>query len=946
MFYQVFVPAHQRSFLRFLWWENNDLDSQPSDYEMNVHVFGATSSPSCCNYALRRTALDNWKEFGSDVSSTLLRNFYVDDMLKSKDETTKTISHINGVRNLCKKGGFNLTKFVSNNSVVLQTIPDEDLGSSVKDASLVRKLDLTDRALGVSWNLSNDVFRFVLGKKDKPATRRGILSTISSIYDPLGLIAPFLLQGRLILQRLCCQQHGWDDEVPPSIANEWAHWYIQLKSIEGLNVPRCFKPSKFGEIINRSLHHFSDASEKGYGQVTYLRQINRSGSIHCSLVIGKSRVTPMKFVSIPRLELSAAVLSTKMAELMVEELDLGDIKQIFWTDSQVVLSYLQNTSKRFKTFVANRVQMIKSSSIVENWHYIQSSENPADLASRGIMTSEVSKIERWFNGPSFLWKHEETWDRKTEHLPIESNDPELKKVNATRQPIENRFVTLTQRISSWSKLRRITAWILRFITASKRKKGVDYQHELTTEETNTAGQTIIRLIQEVEFKHEMTTIKSISSIGSSNRLASLNPFVDDSGLLRVGGRLKRSDLSPESMHPILLPKNHHLSKIVILWCHIITCHGGRSFTLNELRARGFWVVHGNNAVRKIIFRCVTCRYLRGKSSVQVMADLPKDRVTQAPPFTYVGVDFFGPFHLKENRKEFKRYGVIFTCFGCRAVHLEIAYSLETDTFILALRRFIARRGQVRNFYSDNGTNFVGANNELRQAVKNMDRQKIHDYLINHDADWEWKFNPPASSHMGGVWERHIRSIRSILASLMKCHSTSFNTEGLHTLLTEIEGIINSRPLTVDMLSDVTSPSPLSPINLLTMKSKVVLPPPGKFESADMYSRKRWRRVQHISNEFWVRWRKEYLQSLQTRNKWKFRQRDFVEGDIVILKDSTLSDQRNHWPIGRIDSTFHDKDGRVRFVDVYIAKTKQIYRRPISKLVLLVEKEGPIPDEEP
>ena len=236
-----------------------------------------------------------------------------------------------------------------------------------------------------------------------------------------------------------------------------------------------------------------------------------------------------------------------------------------------------------------------------------------------------------------------------------------------------------------------------------------------------------------------------------------------------------------------------------------------------------------------------------------MAELPFDRLQEAPPITCCGVDLFGPFIITNRRKELKRYGVMFTCLCSRAIHIEVAHSLETDSFILALRRFIGRRGNIRQMRSDNGSNFFGAVRELRKSFRGMNHTQISEYLQTCGTDWiTWINNPPTASHMGGVWERQIRSARTILDSLVKTHGRSLDDESLHTLIIEVESIVNSRPLTIKTISDVNSCVPLSFSNILTIKSKVILPPPGSFSAADVYCRKRWRRIQHMANEFWSR----------------------------------------------------------------------------------------------
>ena len=415
MYYQVFIPKDQRSFTRFLWWENGDTNQIPTDYEMKVHVFGATSSASCANYALRRTATDYGKDFEKDIVNTMHQNFYVDDMLKSKPNVESAIKFIANIKQLCQHGGFNLTKFAVNNSAVLETIPKGDRAPAINTAVLTPgESKLTDRALGVLWDMQRDAFKFVINLNERPPTRRGLLSMVSSIYDPLGFISPFLLKGKGVVQHLCAMKLGWDDPIPDETLSEWLSWKEKLTHLNKVLIDRCFKPPMFGKVMDYSIHHFSDASEVGYGQASYLRVVNTLGEIHCSLIIGKSRVVPIKFFSIPRLELTAAVLSARMSKLVSKELQLTNVRHIFWTDSQVVLSYLKSTSKRFKTFVANRIEVVRTLTNIEDWRYVKSSDNPADLASRGITVNKKEHYDMWFQGPRFLWSLEDQWPKSTQ----------------------------------------------------------------------------------------------------------------------------------------------------------------------------------------------------------------------------------------------------------------------------------------------------------------------------------------------------------------------------------------------------------------------------------------------------------------------------------------------------------------------------------------------------
>ncbi|XP_068674521.1 uncharacterized protein [Montipora foliosa] len=318
MFYQVHVTSEFRDLLRFFWWEGGDLSKSPVEYRMTVHLFGVTSSPGCANFALKKTAQDGEEEFGAEAADLLQNNFYVDNGLKSCSTVEEATMLVSSVKEMCKKAGFNLHKFVSNKKEVLRSIPIFDRADDLKNIDLdLDKLPM-ERALGVHWCIQSDTFQFCLTQKDRPCTRRGILSTISSIFDLLGFVAPILLEGKSILQDLCRDSVGWDDHIPDVIKIRWEKWRAELPILQRLSIPRCFKPENFGSVVKKELHHFSDASTKGYGQCSYLRLQDDSGRIHCSFVAGKSRLTPLKPVTILRLELQATVTSVKVSRQIVK----------------------------------------------------------------------------------------------------------------------------------------------------------------------------------------------------------------------------------------------------------------------------------------------------------------------------------------------------------------------------------------------------------------------------------------------------------------------------------------------------------------------------------------------------------------------------------------------------------------------------------------------------
>ena len=967
MFYQVKVPPEQRSLLRFFWWEDGNLDNSLTVFQMCVHLFGGTSSPSVCHFAMKETAKNFKRKYGEEASSTLKRDFYVDDCLKSVETPEKAVQLICKLCNMCHDGGFKLCKFVSNSQEVLNSLSEEMKAPNMNivNMSNVGNEYVVERALGYQWTIQNDSFGFRINLLDKPCTRKGVLATISSIHDPLGTVCPFLRPVRHLLQKITKEKASWDDPVDDSFRHEWERWRCLLPLLEVIEIDRCYKPPGFGKVVNAQLHNFADASVGGYGQVSYLRLVNSAGDIHVSFVMGKSRVSPAKLHTIPQLELTAVAVSSTVSSMLMKELDIENLTSISWTDSQIVLGYLNNETTRFRVFVANRIQKVRDNTDYRSWRYIETKLNPADHASRGILLTSVERAKDWLIAPAFLWKPERAWPTYNINFKVDENDPAILKsvtVNTTSINQDDSLIgRLSERISCWFRLKRVLVTMIKFLIifnkghqswVSSPILQISQEKLISSSDLIYAEQYIIKQLQLQYFPNELktlniqnrnrNTLKTVKKeLKGGSPLLRLNPFLDDDGIIRVGGRLKDSPLSYNVKYPIVLPKLAAISDLIIRWYHQQVQHGGRNMTLSKIRAEGYWIIGANSKTRQCIFNCVPCKRLRGVPSEQKMADLPVERLIMAPPFSYVGVDMFGHFLVKQGRSEVKRYGCIFTCLNSRAVHIEVTHSLETDSMINALRRFVARRGNVQSIRSDNGTNFVGASNELQSAWDEMDHERIHDILLREGVNWiQWKRNTPAASHMGGVWERQIRTVRSILQSLLLQNGHLLNDEILTTFMCEIEAIINSRPLTVESLSDPTSLIPLSPVQLLTLKPDVVLPPPGDFVAADLYCRRRWRRVQYLADEFWRRWRDEYLHSLQPRQKWTTQKRNLQTDDVVLLKDDDLwASRRNRWHLGRVAEVFPDKKGTVRQVNVKVCNDDEeviTLKRPIAKLVLLLE----------
>lgn len=919
MFHNFRVTPSDRDYLRFLWYDDN---GRITDYRMKVHIFGARSSPACATFGLRNLASTATSK---TASRFIKENFYVDDGVVSVASTQEAKQLITEAREICRSGNLRLHKFVSNEPDVLEDLPSSERAQNLTEVDLSEDFspEVTERTLGLQWKIGPDCFEFVTTDLRKPSTRRGVLSTVASLFDPLGLISPFILQGKVILQSLCQGGSEWDTPLDEKTEKLWIEWKQNMTgALENLIIPRCYRIGLSATIVTAELHSFSDASTVGYGQCSYLRLVDDAANVRVSLVMSKARVAPLKTVSIPRLELQAACTSIEISSFVKEQLQIDNLKETFWTDSKVVLAYINNESRRFHVYVANRVQRIRDYSTPQQWRYVPTDSNPADIASRGATPMQLLHSS-WFQGPDFL--QNDSIDMQSQGLSLELdevNDPEVKRtVLATlREP-----KPLHRRLDTFSRWKSAVRSVTNLQQIIRRKKGQTLDIISAEQKAET---TILLSLQQEYYSDEIQKLQADVPLKKNSPLVKLNPQLDRYGILRVGGRLHESSLSFAEKHPIIVPNKAHISQLIVRHYHEKTAHQGRGFTLARIKSAGYWITGSKAMIASCIHHCVICRKNRGKPAEQLMAPLPPDRTEEAPPFTYIGIDCFGPFTVKDGRKEVKRWGLLVTCMSSRAVHIELLEDMTADAFLNALRIVIAVRGKVRQVRSDRGSNFVGALSELKVSATSEWSKKL---------DMEFVFNPPHASHMGGAWERHIRSVRSILKGISGKYGGRFSTQTLRTAFYEIAAIINCRPLSAATEAGVM----LTPNMLLTMKSDITLPPPGKFEDSDIYSRKRWIQVQSIANQFWRRYRGEYLNQLQSRAKWLRPKRNMKVGDVVSVNEGDA--MRNDWKLAKVTECKQSSDGLVRSVKIMVGNGTPsgkpvILERPISKLILLVGAE--------
>ncbi|XP_068237392.1 uncharacterized protein [Palaemon carinicauda] len=593
MFHQVKEPEEDRDCLRYFWWPEGVTSKELRVFRMMSHVFGARSSPSVNNFCLRKTALDFGSKCNEEASNSIRCNLYVDILLKAMDDEEECIKLTRDLINLCGDGGFRLNQWTSSSKRILAATPGEERDDSVAVLDLNKDELFPERALGIHWNMSIDVFTFRIILNDKPFNRRGVLSVVASIYDPLGYLSLVPLIAKILLQEMCLRKLSWEEEMSADELVRWKTWLAQLPQLEEFQLRRSFIPPDFEDVDTLQLHHFADTSQTGYGVVSYLHVVGVNRKIHCTLVIGRARVPPLKRTTIHRLELTAAAIAAQMDSKLKTELDLKLAASVFWTDSTSVLKYLRNPTARYQTFVYNRVNLIRDTSDIMAWGYINTTANPADLSSRCLSVGDFLQSSLWFLGLDFLKMDETYGPTMPEDVVRGELDPD---VEVKTSPVfditkkEPTFIeSIATRFSSWLKFVRTLAWMIRFIRHTQ--KAPPYSGDaLSSAELRTAENLIWRLTKRQEYEDELSTLsKKGRSLKRSGKLIKLRPFLED-GLLHVGGRLQKSTLADTAKHPIILPSSSRAVKLMVRATH-----------------ESYWIIRGNAIVKTVIRECLVCR---------------------------------------------------------------------------------------------------------------------------------------------------------------------------------------------------------------------------------------------------------------------------------------------------------------------------------------------------
>ncbi|XP_045115478.1 uncharacterized protein LOC123507035 [Portunus trituberculatus] len=907
MYNSVDISLFDQNCHRFLWREM-DADRVPDHYALTTVTFGDRPGGAIAMIALRKTS--EMSNQCPKAKKLIECNSYVDDLLTSVVDHSEAHRLMKEVEHMLSMGGFEIKEWTVSG----------DRNVSLMHPKIVDSKE--EKVLGLSWDPQEDLFMFKVQlnfsrkmkncfqgpyltvgdiEKELPAvlSRRMILRQAASIYDPLGMVTPFTLKMKLLMRELVVNMSadgkklGWDEAVDEEFHRKWKLLFKEMFEMEHISFKRCLKPKD--AVGDPDLVVFSDGSMKAFGAVAYVRWHLMDGSIECTLVASKSKLAPLRKVTVPRLELCGTLLSCRLRQFIEEEMEWSFDTVVHITDSEIVRGQIQKESFRFNTYVGNRIAEIQEKSQPSEWYWVSTDNNVADLCTRGCRPSLLHENSTWQLGPEFLRFPKEDWPI-SQHCSVEITDElyvrEGRSLCTTAEVNVAPHAIDIDRFSDYDKLINVTA---RVLNVSQSRSLFELSREPNAQELLKAEMLITQVQRNIDENWQ-------------TRYQRLGPSQNDKGVIVVGARISKwlkTNWNQEE-YVLLLPE-HPFTKLLILHLHNQD-HSGIEATLSKLQSK-YWVPGARKLIKNVKSRCVTCRRIQKVCETQCMGSLPEEKLKPAPPFYNTSLDLFGPFWVKapvKRRTELKVYGVIFTCMVCRAVYLDIAEGYDTSNFLRTFRRFVSVRGFPKVVHSDRGTQLVKANKGLTGGIVDLDFDEL--VKFGGKEGMTWKFTRGADAPwQNGCSEALIKSVKRALAYSIGDRVLQFGE--LQTVFFEVANLINERPIGAKPGCDINLGTYLSPNDLLLGRTCNKAPP--SMRTTDTSLLKCFKYVDEVINCFWKKWTRDFFPTLIVRSKWHVEKRNVQPGDVVLVKDSNTV--RGKWRLAQVMTAVPGSDNKVRNV---------------------------------
>ena len=917
MYNSVHLESLEQHTHRFLW---RDFEDRPPDIWAITRVNMGDKPAGAIAVEAKDMTAERFSEVSPAAAAIITQSTYVDDIVDSVSSLQEARQLSADVELILKKGGFFIKEWKFG-------------GVGVGPPSEVLNV------LGIKWDPSTDCITFGVqlnfSKKKRgirtspnlhhsqvPAhlpvslTRRMVLEQVMGVYDPLGLLSPFLLIAKVYLRETWELQLGWDDPLPPTLDEKWRHFFVDLFQIENLQFPRCLRPA--AAVGDPQLIILSDGSELAYGCAAYVRWELPDGSFSCRLIMSKCRIAPINRISIPQMELNGAVLSKRVRKVIEDESRFRFSKVYQLIDSETVLSMLHKVSTRFKVYEGVRIGEIQAATggNLEAWGWIPGKCNIADWVTRQHCPLDLGPDSEWYRGPKFLYTPFSEWQVSFNPSKLSNLPGEKKVIKCNNVEVSSTLALSYSRCSSLSTIEWALARVLCALRSRSFKGGK--RSNVTPSVLTEVG---IQLIKDMQADWSEAEVKG--------RFRTLMPVLSE-GIWVVGTRIShKSPLTPDNRPQILLLPHHPLTRHLMKQAHEMSGHKGRDATLARFRAK-YWTSHASKLSKSVCDSCQMCKRIKAKTLSQVMGPMPAARLSPSPPFSSTMVDLFGPISVRgeiQKRTTGKAWGVVFADLCSRAVHIEVTCGYDAQSFLLALQRFTSVRGWPVEFFSDPGT-------QLKASAEIIAKSTDHGTT--------WHFSPADSPWRQGTVEALIKSVKR--AFMLSVKNQRLSIPELLTALTNIANTLNERPIGYFPGTDSTL-SILTPNSLLLGRSFAANPGGYDIESQSLYSRLAL--IKGVQSQFWKQWTQLYAPTLVSQSKWKASTPNLKLGDVVLILEDALSLSKGHYRLARVVEATPGLDGNVRKVKVayknfrvgekimeYSGTPDTIVERAVQRLVLI------------